>query len=135
MKKLFSPIMNFKMKSGFVIAEGDWNRFSLSGHDVPTLLLHNQEEWQDLVLSQSNDNMSPSKAMNNPLIDVNLLSSMPGILSRKEIEQYMGKSRATMNRFLKRWEEEGLVKREGHARSTRYHLSQEVISILKGSLS
>lgn len=132
MKQLLGPGLQFKMKSGVVLTEGDWSRCSIIGINTASMLLRSQPEWLDLGTAS----LPAQKPERSQAIAAALTVDTPisAVLSRKEIEDHLGKSRATMNRILKAWEEKGWVKREGSARATKYRVGREVMKILKGTL-
>lgn len=101
-KKVVGTNTKIRLASDFVIADGNWNEFSFL---IPVIA-------EPFTLGNHSATEKGSVIAKCPRWE--------GKLSRKEIEELLQFPRSTINRLLVRWEEAGIVRREGKSKKTRY---------------
>jgi hypothetical protein len=123
LKKLTTNRPRFRMKSGHVLADGPWDGILLRKAHLSPADLRFSPEWKGLLYDATEDmpRAAPARHGESPS---ELAARVPWDkeLSRRDLEQHIGRPRSTTNRILKKWLDEGLIVRRGNARSTRYVL-------------
>lgn len=111
LKKLLGKEFKLGTKGGHVFLQGPLEKIVISRKKLQESSLSQSPEWKELLVfkEQSKKEAVPSH--------------FPESVSRQSLEKWLMKSRATVNRLLLEWEQEGLVRREGSSRSTRYKIS------------
>jgi hypothetical protein len=128
MRKLGAAPLRFGVKSGFVFCQGDKTAFRVLRPGPHAQAIAQERNWPELLDSrplskafdkaQFNDRQSHDQQSSD--------QHWPERVCRKDLEERLGKSRATAGRMLVRWEKEGLLKREGSTRDARYRLSSKL---------
>lgn len=130
MRKLAPPGLDFHMKSGRIYAQGSWagvefrRRHSLSG------ALQDCVQWKSIV--RRAPARKPAEAETDRFVrPVQALKKLKGRgeMTREDLEELTGKSKSTASRMIARWLKQGVLKKTGKARNTRY------LVVNKGALS
>lgn len=131
MKKIFTGVLTFRTKDGLVIADGDFSAISIVHSESASLLLKDQPEWQEFAYVT----LPSIRAM--PIRRQLKDRDMPDgeMLSRRDLEKYLGRSRASVNRLLEDWGKRGWIERHGQARSTIYRLKKAGQDALKREIA
>lgn len=116
--RLLLPELKLQKRADRVQARGDWNRVAITG---TLLALQSLRASRPIgaVKRQSQRRLSSTRDL------AKLRELEPKAFSRKDLEQTLERPRATVNRLLARWIEEGRVKAAGRGRSTRYFVKTE----------
>jgi len=119
------------MKTGHIISEGSWQAFEFLKDNRISEELKQQPEWRSLatVLPEITAEV-PGRIPNITNISA-MLSKGEKPLHRREFETIIKKSRSTANRILEKWIKEGLIKKVGNARNTRYFIIKPLTHALK----
>jgi hypothetical protein len=127
MRRALSPVLEFRTKTGFVIAEGDWSKIAFLSRCAERHALSEQAEWKAFLRGAEEIRPAARSAESKTRAEESSPPApIPEVVSRKELERITGRSRASVNRVLQRWEQQGWVKKEGRARATRYWLSRKL---------
>ena len=116
--KSLSTALEFRVRSGFVIAEGSWNEFVFIRDNQLTKQLSRQPEWKHFLLSHS---QRTNQVVEKPLPEK---LSWNGFKRRGELEVLIGRPRSTTNRILARLIQNGVIVRDGAARNARYRMKR-----------
>lgn len=114
MKRLAEPSLTFHMRQGQILSKGDWEgiRF-VNGMEVPELFRALAEETSSRF--QSAPATRDSRSLQSP-------PHWEGMIARRDLEAKIRRPRSTTNRILAQWLEQGVVRRSGTARNTKYFL-------------
>lgn len=116
--------LHFRLKAGFIIAEGDWSSVTFIRDCALAHALRSQPEWKELVSPpKSSDAPAALRPRQKPKLE-ELDWKFP--VTRRELEERAQLSRSTMTRLLTQWLNDGSVVKVGNARSTTYRLSPEL---------
>ncbi|MEK6705312.1 MAG: hypothetical protein AABZ06_05945 [Bdellovibrionota bacterium] len=118
------------IKSGFVFAHGSWKGLMLVKSEASPLRVRFAPEWKQFIHSggqseRRNGDLLSTKTSQQSSQNI-FVNKVSETLRREELEDLIGKSRATANRQLLMWRKQGLLFKEGGARSTRYRLSEKL---------
>jgi len=123
LNKVCNPYLKFKTKGGKVYGEGSWDRVNILNYQILSEQIVEHQQWKSLF---DTNQKSIHQGAGLPKLGQKDLS-IPSELSTKDLQHILGKSRATTNRMIIRWEKLKLVKRRGRARATTLLLSDELI--------
>lgn len=127
LKKLTDENLHFRMKNGHVLCQGSWDAIEVrKGHTAATRLRF-AGEWQALLSTHSplpapsemHETEREPSAPTGESLSLRQLA-WRGSRTRRELEQHIGRSRSTTNRMLQTWLSQGLIRRAGRGRQTRY---------------
>ena len=106
LKALTGDDLNYRMKQGYIYAEGTWRSVHFVTRSTPPKVVTPPP-------SRSVEEVRSVKARN-------ILPAWNGLISRLEIESRIGRPRSSTNRLITRWIGEGRIRKEGNSKSTRY---------------
>ena len=121
--KMCHPHLQFKTKEGKIYSEGSWNGVDVLNHQVLSDQIGEHKQWQNLFNGPDEFNNQLGRDSEVKRKEI----SIPNEISTKDLQRILGKSRATTNRMISKWEEQRLVERRGKARATTLVLSEELI--------
>ncbi len=127
-RKIVPPSIRLGMKSDFVVVQGSWdkgNGIEFLRNDLFSRTLATEPLWKAFVHRCSKVRSSKSQNLKSAELTPSAASVLK-VLNRREVEALLGRTRSTANRLLGQWMREGLIKKEGHARNTRYFLSEKL---------
>ena len=118
-KELFEGELPIQTKSGRIYCYGPWDTVEFQS---PSTGLEDLFREKDLerIFKRNHPVVSPSNTRAVRPANVTATKNDPTVLSRHELEAATGKSRASANRIIKTWLDQGIVKKTGQARNTRY---------------
>lgn len=126
--------LTFGVKSGRVRAEGEpsaWRQVQFLGRHPYVTGLKGVQEWQDFgrqqtaakasaeTVNSGGPGVRSTRPESAPILALKKLQGQ-GTVTRAQLEEATGVSRATAARMIAGWVEKGFVRREGSARNTRY---------------
>lgn len=108
-----------KTKYNRIYCYGPWERVEFQ---YPTVGLEDLMRRTDLKHAFKRENTATSASFRHEFRPTMLVAAKRdnNLLSRQELEAAIGKSRATANRIIQNWVEQGIVKKVGRARNTKY---------------
>ncbi len=119
MKSLKTPGLTFQLKSGRIYAQGSWEKIRFVRPHGMGLVLEQREEWNELFEKKEKPVEAGEERWVKPSVALKQ-AEKSAELTREEIERLTGKSRSTATRLLNRWLKEGILKKVGKAKNTRY---------------
>jgi hypothetical protein len=121
LKACLPKSLSLKTKGGRIYAVGTWENVQFERPIGCEEVVQRQSEWRHLFVKELAARKAPEQRRPKPNF---FLAEAPGkkILSRKELEALTGKSRSTASRLIAHWIEQGVVKRIGSAKNTKYLL-------------
>jgi hypothetical protein len=124
MRRFAPPGLNFHIRSGQVHAVGNWDGVRFLRPQPLVQALRDEPEWKLWIRRDAPVEPSPRNDKWVPAATL-LRKVQPGTeLRREDLERLTGKSRSSMNRLIANWLEQGLLRKSGRARRTRYTVSK-----------
>jgi hypothetical protein len=118
-KRSLPKSLHIKTKNGRIYAIGEWDSVVFQRPAGCGEVVERQNEWKHLAHAQQ-----PTKNMARPVKPAVLVAGTDGkkLLTRKELESLTGKSKSSASRLISSWIDQGLVRRVGQAKNTKYLL-------------
>ncbi len=119
MKALKTPGIRFQLKSGRIYASGSWEGVRFVRPHGMGLQLESRAGWNELFEKKQKPIEPAAERWVKPSVALKQAEKNTE-LTREEIERMTGKSRSTATRLLNRWLKDGILKKVGRAKNTRY---------------
>lgn len=121
MRKIAPTELCFYVKSGKIYAEGSWSEVTFQRRHSLAGALQDCVEWKSIIKSHPprQQALLPSDWFVRPVQALKQFENKRE-LSREELEKVTGKSKSTASRMIQRWLEQGILKKTGKAKNTRY---------------
>lgn len=118
-KRCLPDNLGIKTKNGRIYAQGSWESVCFQRPIGSAALIQRQVQWKSITKKEPPSKSASSERRFRPAV---LLAESPGkkVLSRKELEALTGKSRSSASRLISSWIEQGIVKKVGNAKNTKY---------------
>lgn len=131
MKKLTANKLQFRLKQGYLLSEGDWTSIQFIESTTAIMQTEFGATWAAFLDSSPLQAKNQSKNLTltdlpKPKMDHVRADWIPvSGISRQELEEKMARPRSTTNRIIQKLIDEGKLIRKGQSRGTRYFLSQK----------
>ncbi len=131
LNKICRPYIQFRTKEGKIYSEGAWDRVQIVNRQLLSDQLGENRYWRSFFSPNGSLDSTPESR------DVSSKKSLaiPGEMKTKDLQNILGKSRATTNRLIGAWEKQRLIKRQGKARATKLILTPELIAKISNDQS
>lgn len=126
MRKVAPRGLEFHVKAGRVHATGSWQSVVFKRRQSLAGALQDSAEWRSLIRRPVTAQKKEEDA-ERWIRPAQVLKRLKGRsdLTREDLEELTGKSKATANRMIRRWLKQGILKKTGRAKRTRYVLTNK----------